>query len=103
METGISEHPYNYKKEVLFQILIWMTLINLILNDRGETQKIQRKSVYLHDIPGHVKLFMGLEVSLLVTFDLQGIVIGKTMLEKASDLVSFVALSSGYLSVSILF
>ena len=58
------------KKKVLFHVTTWMNLRNLILSERGKTQRIQMTlfHLYLLIVQEQVKLLMGLEVSFLVTF-----------------------------------
>ena len=49
---------------------MWMNLTNLILSERGKTQRIQKTlfHLYLLIVEEQGKLLMELEVSFLVTF-----------------------------------
>ena len=65
-----QSHTATKKEESVFHITTWINLTNLILSERGKTQRIQMTlfHLYLLIVQEQVELLMGLEVSFLVTF-----------------------------------
>lgn len=66
----LESHTATKKKKALLHIATWMNLTNLILSERGKTQRIQKTlfHLYLLIVEEQGKLLMELEVSFLVTF-----------------------------------
>ena len=62
----MESHTATKEKEVSLYIETWMNLTNLILSERGKTQRIQMKLFHLYIVEEQVKLLMGLEVSFVV-------------------------------------